>query len=155
MLTRWEAARAAAQRVLACLSEGCWRQAWSHRQTCSCGGSRLFVGVCDRHTATVRTSKVSCIGRDQHWGARLGKENASHVVRPCPARCPGRMPIRPAHAEVLVAKPKSPMQSGCCVAGRVRKKKDDVGGRRCRYGYGYGYGFKLGLYRSPTSLPLV
>ena len=22
-------------------------------------------------------------------------------------------------------------------------------------GYGYGYGFKLGLYRSPTSLPLV
>ena len=21
------------------------------------------------------------------------------------------------------------------------------------YGYGYGYGFKLGLYRSPTSLP--
>ena len=25
----------------------------------------------------------------------------------------------------------------------------------CRYGFGYGYGFKLGLYRSPTSLPLV
>ena len=24
--------------------------------------------------------------------------------------------------------------------------------QRC---YGYGYGFKLGLYRSPTSLPLV
>ena len=23
------------------------------------------------------------------------------------------------------------------------------------YGYGYGYGFKLGLHRSPTSLPLV
>ena len=26
---------------------------------------------------------------------------------------------------------------------------------RASYGYGYGYGFKLGLHRSPTSLPLV
>ena len=56
------------------------------------------------------------------------------------------------------------------LSSRCRDESAYVGGEDCEYdragaragaycffidGYGYGYGFKLGLHRSPTSLPLV
>ena len=56
-------------------------------------------------------------------------------------------------SEELHAKERTRQPTQSLASQVVRQIADAV--IKTHNGYGYGYGFKLGLHRSPTSLPLV